>query len=916
MFIDIIIENLDANLDLDFDTIIDDEDIDEIEEEINDNDLIEESKEDISKLIRPSSRSGNSDNISSPEISSTELTSEMKTAYLDYALSVIISRALPDARDGLKPVQRRILYAMRKAGYDWSKPYKKSAGTVGDTLKNYHPHGNTPVYEAMVRMAQDFSLRLPLVDGQGNFGSMDGDPPAAERYTEARLDYAARFLLHEDDLEAVPYEPNYDNSTTLPSVLPARFPNLLVNGVNGIAVGMATSIAPHNLNETIDAAKALLDDPSLTVEDLMKYIPGPDLPMGGEICGIGGIKQAYTTGQGSFTLRGTYEIEEGTGSQGRGTSIIVNSIPYQVNKAKLIENITILIKEGDIDEISEIRDESNELGVRIVIEVKRGSDANTLLNKLLSKTQLQVNISMNMLAVLDKQPMQMNLKQLLQTFLQFREKVIIQRTLNALAHAREQAHKLWGLALAMTDLDRVIACIRNAQDTAQAEADLQALEWPSDRVDGFLKLLNEDPKMVVNGVYHFSQAQAKAILDLKLHRLTRLEHDKLVGDVNKLSDDIQRALQILHDRPTRVALMKEEFDEVKKLIGTPRRTIISPDKACNLSEADLVEHCLMVVTLSMSGYIKRVPSDNYKLQRRGGKGKSSSNLHSDDVSMLLLTVDNHTTLLFFSNMGQVYSLKVYQLPETSSTALGKALVNLLPLDHASKEKITNITAVENIETFSAEDDTDNNIVFVTETGHVRRNSLAAFSYIPSNGKRAMKDGEIIVSVFLISDEDHLILTSANGKAIRFACNELRVMQTRDSAGVMGMRLGANDKIVSGIKIDANADSNTAILTISEKGYGKRTSIDEYRTAHRAGQGVATMAITKRTGSVLKTLLVTEDDEIMLLTKHGQLVRCSVKDIRMSGRNTQGVILVNLDKDDEVVNATVVQEEYSEEEEVV
>lgn len=833
----------------------------------------------------------------------TEFTQEMQVAYLDYSVSVIISRALPDARDGLKPVQRRILYAMRKAGYDWSKPYKKSAGTVGDTLKNYHPHGNMPVYEALVRMAQPFSLKLPLIDGQGNFGSMDGDPPAADRYTEARLAYSANFLLHSDDMDAVAYEPNYDNTTTLPSVLPARFPNLLVNGANGIAVGMATSIPPHNLRETVQACKALLSNPDLTLEEIMEYIPAPDFPMGGEICqGYKGILEAYTTGRGSFTLRGTYDIEENA----QKARIIINNLPYQVNKAKFVESIAQLIKDEEIDEISDLRDESNEDGVRIVIELKRAGNPHVLINKLLNKTQLQISIHMNMLAVLNQQPIQIGLKRMLEIFIDFREDVIITRTKQSLYEAGKQAHKLWGLALAIGDIDKVIECIKNSKDPEEAEIELQRIAWDMKDAKPFLVLLNPLEKdKTIGDYYYFSQEQAKAILDLKLHRLTRLEFDKLSSEVSKLADDIARYMSILNDRQVRIELMKKELDDVDKELGTPRLTILS-NKNARLEDEDFIANDLMVVTLSLSGYIKRMSIDLYRTQKRGGKGKSSAQLHEDDVSRIMLTGTNHATLLFFSNIGLVYALKIHQLPENSSTSIGKAVVNLLPIDYQQNEKITTITCLP-----SDMDRKNLDILFITESGKVRRNSLSIFERIPTNGKRAMSVDEVLIECMIASDEDNLLLATQAGKAIRFPVSELRVMQSRDSSGVIGMVLKPDDKIVSAVQISANNDQEF-ILTISIRGYGKRTSITEYRCAHRGGQGVSNMDVTKKTGMVLKSLLVREEDEIILLTKNGQLIRCEVKDIRIAGRDTQGVMLVNLDKNDELVNASVVKQDVEEE----
>lgn len=846
------------------------------------------------------------------------LREEMSAASLDYSLSVIISRALPDARDGLKPVQRRILYAMKKAGYDWSKPYKKSAGTVGDTLKNYHPHGNASVYDAMVRMAQPFSLRVPLIDGQGNFGSLDGDPPAAERYTEARLDIAAKFLLHEDDMDAVPYEQNYDNSTLIAKMLPARFPNLLVNGASGIAVGMATNIPPHNLNEILNACSFLLDNPDATTEELVDIVPAPDFPLGGQIFdGKGGILEGYKTGRGSFSLRGEYTIDESN----LKPLIIITTIPYQVNKAKLVENIADLIKSDEINDIHDLRDESNEEGIRIVVELKKGSSAQVVINKLLNKTQLQVNVHFNMLAVMDQKPMQLGLKEMLDIFLNFREEVIINRTLALLEYHKNQAHKLWGMALAIKDIDKIIECIKNAADPVSAEADLQSIKWNMEDAVGFLERLHENYDKTAN-FYHFSQEQAKAILDLKLQRLTKLEFNKLDQEVLILAEKIASLLKILNNRSIRIQLMKDEFEQVKKTIGSPRRTYITTESG-SINYEDLIEDEQMVIMLSMSGYIKRMSVDLYRTQQRGGKGKNSAQLHEDDTANLILTATNLQQLLFFSNFGKVYTAKVYELPQANAVAKGKAIVNILALDYQKGEKITSITKINPVAIDKQF------IVFVTESGKVRRNAIESFSRVPVNGKRALSEEEVLVNAMLVNNQDDLLLATENGKAIRFPIEQLRVMQSRDSSGVIGMNLKANDRVVSALKIGStiqedlitfdfddtqtpetsknnNDSGNKAryVLTISVNGYGKKTSIDEYRQANRGGMGVSTMDVTKKTGKVLKVIEVRGDDQIMLLTSKSQLIRINTMDIRITSRATQGVMLVRLDKGDSLINASL------------
>lgn len=857
------------------------------------------------------SNNNKSDFFDKINIGNVDFSKELETSYLDYSLSVIVSRALPDARDGLKPVQRRILYAMKSAGYDYTDRYLKCAGVVGETLKHYHPHGDSSVYDAMVRLVQTFSMRYPLVDGQGNFGSMDGDPAAHQRYTEARLDKFTQYLMHPQDLCAMDQVANYSHTTTEPIVLPARFPHLLVNGSSGIAVGMAANMPPHNLTEVMNAVKALLDNPELTVEELMQYIPAPDFPMGGEICATDGIKQAYETGRGSIVLRGKYSIEK----IGNKDAVLITCLPYQVNKATFMSDIAELVKSGEIDEIADLRDESSEeTGVRIVLELKRNVFEQALINKLLTRTQLQMSYHVNMLSILNNQPIAMNLKRALEIFINFRERIVIRRTLHLLDQTKTQMHRLLGLAIATGDIDRVIACIRAADDNASAQADLCKLEWKLTNDNAVLKLLTYIPEEIDldKGVYYFSAEQAKAIAELRLYRLTKLEHDKITTELNQLSTDMQRFMSILNDRSVRIALMKEEFDDVIKGAGDERRSEIVKDYT-QLTLADTIEDASMVVTLSVSGYIKRVPMENYRVQRRGGKGKSSAHLHADDMSMLVLTVTNHTKLLFFSSLGRVYSLPVYTLPETGVSAMGKALVNLLPLDHKAHEKITAVS------TYATEEN-DTSILFVTSGGYVRKNALKIFEKIPTSGKRVMTAEEQIVNSFIISSGHDVILTTNYGKAIRFSADELRSMQSRESAGVTGIKLDKYNpkahkdnkpRVVSGIKV-SSADENMFVLTISVKGFGKRTLVSDYRCAHRAGKGVLTMSITKKTGDVLTALMVSEDHEIMMLSKAGQVVRCSVKDIRMSSRNTQGVKLIDLNADDELIYVSLIESSESEE----
>lgn len=846
------------------------------------------------------------------DIKKVEFSRELETSYLDYSLSVIISRALPDARDGLKPVQRRILYAMKTGGYDYSDKYRKCAGVIGDTLKLYHPHGDSSVYDALVRLAQEFTMRYALIDGQGNFGSMDGDPAASYRYTEARLERFTQFMMHPADMHAVDYTSNYDNSTTEPASLPVRFPHMLVNGASGIAVGMTTNIPPHNLTEVLEAAKALLDNPELTVLDLMTYVPGPDFPLGGEICDSHGIRQAYTTGKGSFVLRGIYNIEELENRQ----AIIITCLPYQVNKSDFVTSIADLVKSGEIDEISDLRDESSEeVGVRVVIELKKHAAEQTLINKLLAKTQLQISFHMNMLAILNNQPIQVGLKRLLEIFLEFREKVIIRRTLHLITEAQEQMHKLFGLALAVSDIDRILPCIRQADDQNDAELRLCELDWHISAEHPILKSLTYIPEDVdmKSGIYKFTRIQAKAIVELRLYRLTRLESNKITNELNDLAEKVKRWHDILHNRDIRIALMKTEFDEVIQVVGDDRKTLMT-DKKSDLSLADTIEDAPMIVTLSVSGYIKRVPIENYRVQKRGGKGKSAATLHADDMAMTVLNVTNHTRLLFFSTLGKVYALPVYALPETGTGAIGKALINLLPLDHKANEKITTIASRDN-------KDTDTSMVFVTESGYVRKNEMQAFDRIAANGKKVMSQDEKIIASLLISNHHDIILTTNSGKAIRFSCEELRSMQSRESAGVIGIRLENLEKkihgtnamghVVSGIKVERDNDK-LFILTISVNGFGKRTAVGDYRCAHRAGKGVLTMDVTKKTGAVLTALMVSDEDEIVMLSQNGHMVRCAVKDIRMSGRNTQGVKVMDLSDGDNLTYVSIVTDKEDKE----
>jgi DNA gyrase subunit A len=887
------------------------------------------------------------------DIRPVSITEEMKRSYLDYAMSVIVARALPDARDGLKPVHRRILYSMHENGYEWNKPYRKSARVVGDVIGKYHPHGDQSVYDALVRMAQDFSMRLPLIDGQGNFGSVDGDAPAAMRYTEVRLERVAGSLVEDLDKDTVAFQANYDNSEREPVVMPARFPNLLVNGAGGIAVGMATNIPPHNLGEVIDACVALIDNPGLSIEDLIAIIPGPDFPTGGIILGRQGIRTAYHLGRGSIVMRGKVEFET---LRGEREAIVVSEIPYQVNKAHMVERIGELVREKKIEGIAALRDESDRDGYRVVVELRRDAVPDVVLNQLYRFTALQSSFGANMVALDAGRPQVMNLKDLLTSFVAFREEVIYRRTKHLLSKARDRAHVLVGLAIAVANIDDMIKLIRAAKDANEAREEMMKREWPSRDMVAMVTLI-DDPRHSVSpeGTTRLSAEQAKAILDLRLQRLTALGRDEIKAELDKLADEIADYLDILRSRARIQTIVKDELATIKTEFATPRRTVII-DQEGEMEDEDLIQREDMVVTVSHAGYVKRVPLSTYRAQKRGGKGRAGMQTREEDFVTRLFVASTHTPVLFFSSRGQVYKEKVWRLPLAAPQARGKALINILPLDQG--ESITTIMPLPEDE--STWDKLD--VMFATTRGTVRRNKLSDFADVRRSGIIAMKldEGDSIVDVQICTENDDLLLTSAAGQCIRFAVNDVRVFQGRTSMGVRGIALADGDKVISLSilrHVEATADERMAylrrasavrrggngdpeengvdgeeaegaielgqpryvelsaaeqfVLTISEKGFGKRTSSYEYRTTGRGGKGIVAMAITEKNGRLVASFPIEESDQIMLVTDGGQLIRCPVDGIRIAGRSTQGVIVFSTADGEKVASVERLSEESEE-----
>ena len=883
--------------------------------------------------------------IISPTISLEE---EMKTSYLDYAMSVIVSRALPDVRDGLKPVHRRILYAMRQGGYSSDKPYRKSARIVGDVMGQYHPHGDSAIYDSLVRMAQDFSMSLPLVDGQGNFGSMDGDPAAAMRYTEARLEKAAEAILEDIEKDTVDWRPNYDESLKEPIVLPSRVPNLLVNGAGGIAVGMATNIPPHNLGEVVDACHAYIDNPDITTEELIEFIPGPDFPTGGEILGRNGILSAYQTGNGSMMMRAKAEIET-SGGAGRD-AIVVTEIPYQVNKGRLMQRIGEVAREKIVEDIAEVRDESDRDGVRIVVEIKKNANADVVLNQLYKHTALRTSFPANMVALNNGKPEMLVLRDFVHAFIKFREEVISRRTIFELGKARDRAHVLAGLAVAVANIDDVIAMIRKAPDPQTARENLMAEAWPVHDVGPLIDLIDDPEHPMVDATYQLSETQAKAILDLRLHRLTGLERERIADELRAITDRIAEYLEILGSREKLMDVMREELTDIKDRFAVPRRTEIVPSEFEEDIEA-LIQREEMVVTVTNSGYVKRVPLDTYRAQRRGGKGRSGTSLKEEDFVADLFVASTHTPILFFTSRGIVHKMKVWQLPLSSPQARGKAMVNMLPLE--PNEHVSVYMRLPEDEELWNELD----ILFATSHGSVRRNKLTDFKNIRSNGLIAMKlaENESLVSVKIAHPDEDLLLATRLGKAIRFPVSGIRVFAGRASTGVRGIRLGKNDEVISMSIInhmDITPDERTAylkaanalrgaddegtefdgdgtdlseerfkalqereqfLLTVTEKGYGKRTSSYEYRVTGRGGQGVVNMSLTEKNGAAMAaTFPVTDDHQIMLVTDGGQLIRTPVNSVRFTGRSAQGVTLFKVAPGESVVSVAWLIEEDQDE----
>ncbi len=888
------------------------------------------------------------------DIQSVSLVSEMKKSYLDYAMSVIVARAIPDACDGLKPVHRRILFAMYEGNYDYNKPFKKSARIVGEVMGKYHPHGDSAIYESLVRMAQDFSMRVPLIDGQGNFGSIDDDPAAAMRYTESRLEKISHTMLDDLDKDTVDFMPNYDGHEKEPKVLPARFPNLLVNGSGGIAVGMATNIPPHNLGEVIDACLAYIDNNEITIEDIIKIVPGPDFPTGGIILGRSGFDSAARTGRGSVVMRGRHKIEKKTGGK---VAIIITEIPYQVNKAKLVEKIADLVKEKKIEGITDLRDESDRDGIRVVIELKRDAMEEVIINQLYSFTELQSNFSVNMLALNHGKPQLMGILDVIKIFSAFRFEVTTRRTNFLLNKARDKTHILIGLAVAVANIDEVVELIKQSKDAAEAKEKLLAKSWPSHTVETIIRLVQDKGNIIKDGKFYFTEAQAKAILEMRLARLTGLEMDKINEELRILAAEISGYLVLLSDRNAMQDLVKKELIEVRDQFATPRKSTIE-DSEFEVDIENLIPKEDMVVVGTMNGYIKRVALNAYRTQKRGGKGRSAMDVRDEDIATDIFVTNTHTPILFFSNKGKVYRLKTYKLPLGNPQARGRALVNLLPLE--ADEKISTILALP-------EDESkwnDLSIAFATSHGDIRRNSMDQFVDIRSSGKIAMKleAGQALIGVSLCTEQDDILLSTKDGKCIRFPLEKLRLFQSRNSTGVRGIKLEKGNEVIAmsvlkhagedsevkekylkidleqrlalreallfnrnleqnppedllvqlqevpqikgaelpQSKIEEMAISEEFILTMTENGFGKRSSAYEYRITNRGGSGITNIVTSKRNGNVVASFPIEAKDQVMIITDKGTLIRTEVGSVRISGRNTQGVTLIKT-KDEAVVS---------------
>ena len=875
-----------------------------------------------------------------PGILPVTIEHEMSTSYLDYAMSVIVSRAIPDVRDGLKPVHRRILYSMSQMGLDYNKPYRKSARVVGDVIGKYHPHGDSAVYESLVRMAQPFSMMAPLIEGQGNFGSIDGDRPAAMRYTECRLEKITTLMLGDIDKNCIDYQENYDGSESEPSVLPSRFPNLLINGAGGIAVGMATNIPPHNLSEVIDGCVTILRNPNTSEDELNEIIPGPDFPTGGLIIGRNGIKSAQLTGRGSVILRGKATVEENNNKN----SIIITEIPYQVNKSNLVEKIAELVRDKKIEGISDIRDVSDRHGIRVIVELKKDAEAEVILNQLYKFTPLQSSFGCNMVTLNAGKPELLSLRQIIDAFLEFRVEIVIKRTTFLLNKSRDRAHVLVGLAIAIANIDEIIKVIRSSPDPATARDYMLKKKWIPKNVESLIELI-DDPrhKISEDGTYMLSLEQVQAILDLRLQRLTAIGRDEIEKELNGIGEDIKKYLEILTNRDVLDNLIEEELIEAKTLFGVPRKTEIT-DIELDVDDEDLIPKQDVVVTVSHKGYIKRVPLVTYRSQRRGGKGRSGMSTRDEDFVTQIFVENTHTPILFFSSTGIVYKMKVWKLPQGTPQSKGKAMINLLPLSDG--EVITTIMPLpEN------EKEWENlNIIFTTMNGNVRKNKLSDFVDVRANGKIAMKlqDNDEIKTVETCTDDDDMLITTSKGQCIRFKVTDIRLFVGRSSTGVRGIRLGKDDKVISSTIIksmDVSTEERAAyikmsravrgetehdniqdeisddvipavisdvkyaemgaseqfILSISTNGFGKRTSAFEYRVTGRGGKGIIAMVVNERNGNLADSFPVDTSNQIILVTNKGKLIRCPVDDIRIASRSTQGVKIFDIDEDEQVVS---------------
>ena len=832
---------------------------------------------------------------------------EMSSSYLSYAMSVIVSRALPDVRDGLKPVHRRIIYAMHKGGFDWSKQFRKSARIVGDVIGKYHPHGDQAVYDALVRMVQEFSMSLPLIDGQGNFGSIDGDPPAAMRYTETKLAKISQFLIDDIDKETVNFKSNYDETEKEPVVLPAQYPNLLVNGAGGIAVGMATSIPPHNLGEVIDGTLAFINNRDIKINELMKHIPGPDFPTGGTIIGKNIIKEGYKNGRGSFKIRGEIKIEQRTNGKER---IVITSIPYQVNKSSLNERIVELVREKKIEGISDIRDESNREGVRVAIDLRRGVEPETVKRQLYKYTSIESSFGFNTLAIVDQKPKTCNLKDFIDHFLKFREDVVIKKTKHDLKKAEDRAHVLIGLSVSVENLDKVIKVIRSSKTPDDAKKELSKIKWKINKSMKFIKMIEGKNS---KSSYSLTDIQINSILELRLQKLTALGINEIEVEIKKLSDLIAQFKKIINSKKELMNVISSELKAIKEKFSVPRRTKII-DAVLNYDIEETIQKESVLITVTLQGYIKRGSLSAVKQQKRGGKGKAGIKTRHEDSVVQTLSVNTHTSVLFFSTEGLVYKIKAWKIPEGTSASKGKSLFNILPLK--------NHQSISSIMPFPEEKEKidDMHIVFATSKGKIRKNSLDDFSSINASGKIAMKldNNDRIIGVKICKNDQDIILSTKLGKCIRFESKKLRVFKGRSSKGIRGLNLAENDEVVSLSIIQHNEEKNSKkkskdealeskakekfILSITENGYGKRTLDHDFRVTNRGGKGIIGIVNSKRNGNVSSSFSVNEGDEILISTNKGRVIRVAVKEIRVAGRNTQGVRIIKLTGDEKVVSA--------------